>query len=77
MHDLAVSFRASAQDSFRSVPSLIAFRDPAFVIYRKRVAVIWLAHVQLNRYGGFIANAKRPLDDDHRNQTIPKRLAGV
>jgi len=39
----------------------------------KRLAIIWLAHVQANRYAGFTTNAKSP-GDDHRNQTIPKRL---
>jgi len=39
----------------------------------KRLAIIWLAHVQVNRYAGFTTNAKSP-GDDHRNQTIPKRL---
>jgi hypothetical protein len=37
------------------------------------LAVVALAHVQLNSYLGFEEN-KPNCDDDYRNQTIPKRL---
>jgi hypothetical protein len=58
MHDFAVCFGARTQDRFGGVASLRAFWEKALVAWRKRLAVVWLAHVQLNTYRILEENAK-------------------
>jgi len=58
MDNFAVGFGARTQDRFSRVASLRTFWEKALVAWRKRLAGVWLAHVQLNTYRILEENAK-------------------